>query len=163
MSDLFINFATFNNIERSIITEQEMSDQEILNRAVAALNSNLYRAKATVDYDGDVPCLTLMGKRFWCVVKPNLTLVEMMDKCLPADKDARILYVTINATPKMLELAKVPDINVLDCAGNYNIQYQLKNGNVVLMLANKGERHWSSLPGYNGCYRGFNRNSQEYH
>lgn len=140
MSDLFINFAMFNGIEHPITNEQEMSDQEILNRAVAALNSNLYREKATVDYDGDVPCLTLMGKRFWCVVKPNLTLVDMMEKCLPADKDARILYVTINATPKMLELAKLPEVNVLDCAGNFNIQYQQKNGNVVLMLANKGEK-----------------------
>lgn len=107
MSDLFINFAMFNSIEHPITNEQKMSDQEILNRAVAALNSNLYREKATIDYDGDVPCLTLMGKRFWCVVKPNLTLVDMMDKCLHTDnKEARILYVTINATPKMLELAK---------------------------------------------------------
>lgn len=140
MSDLFINFAVFNSIEHPITNEQKMSDQEILNRAVAALNSTLYRDKATIDYDGDVPCLTLMGKRFRCVVKPNLTLVDMMDKCLPADKDARILYVTINATPKMLELAKLPEVNVLDCAGNFNIQYQQKNGNVVLMLANKGEK-----------------------
>lgn len=114
-----------------------MSNQEILNRAVAALNSNLYREKATIDCDGDFPCLNLMGKRFQCVVKPDLTLGDMTDKCLPNDKEARILYVTINATPKMLELAKLPDVNVLDCAGNFNIQYQLKNGNVVLMLANK--------------------------
>lgn len=129
MSDLFINFAMFNSIERPITNEQKMSDQEILNRAVAALNSNLYREKATIDYDGDVPCLTLMGKRFWCVVKPNLTLVDMMDKCVHTDnKEARILYVTINATPKMLELAKLPEVNVLDCAGNFNIQYQQKMG-----------------------------------
>lgn len=117
-----------------------MNNQEILNRAIAALNGNLYREKATVDYNGDIPCLTLMGKRFWCVVKPNLTLGDMTNNCVPADKEERILYVTINATPKMLELAKLPDINVLDCAGNFNIQYQLKNGNVVLMLANKGEK-----------------------
>ncbi len=117
-----------------------MNNQEILNRAVAALNSNLYSKKATVVYNGDVPCLTLMGKQFLCVVKPNLTLGDMTDNFLPTDKDARILYVTINATPKMLELAKRPDVNVLDCAGNFNIQYQLKNGNVVLMLANKGEK-----------------------
>ncbi|MCM1437086.1 MAG: type IV toxin-antitoxin system AbiEi family antitoxin [Prevotella sp.] len=117
-----------------------MDNQEILNRAVAALNSNLYHDKATVDYNGNVPCLNLMGKRFWCVVKPNLTFGDMVGKTLPIDKEARILYVTINATPKMLELAKLPDINVLDCAGNFNIQYQQKNGNVVLMLANKGEK-----------------------
>ena len=117
-----------------------MSNQEILDRAVAALNSNLYREKATIDYDGDFPCLNLMGKRFWCVVKPNLTLGDMTEKCQPTDKEARILYVTINATPKILEFAKLPDVNVMDCAGNFNIQYQLKNGNVVLMLANKGEK-----------------------
>lgn len=58
----------------------------------------------------------------------------------PVDKDTRILFITVNATPKMLELAKIPDINILDCAGNFNIQYQLKNGNIVLMLANKGEK-----------------------
>ena len=136
---MFINFAVFNNIEHAIIIEQ-MSNQEILNRAVAALNSNLYREKATVDYDGDIPCLNLMGKRFWCVVKPNLTLGDMTEQCQPTDREARILYVTINASPKILEFAKLPDVNVLDCAGNFNIQYQLKNGNVVLMLANKGEK-----------------------
>lgn len=117
-----------------------MNNQEILNRAVAALNSNLYREKATVDYNADVPCLTLMGKRFRCIIKPNLTLGDMMDKCAATDKDTRILYVTINATPKMMELARLPEVNVLDCAGNFNIQYQLKNGKVVLMLANKGEK-----------------------
>ena len=117
-----------------------MSNQEILNKAVAALNSNLYREKATVDYDGDFPYLNLMGKRFMCVVKPNLTLVDMTEKCQPTEKEARILYITINATSKMLELAKLPDVNVLDCAGNFNIQYEMKNGNIVLMLANKGEK-----------------------
>ena len=117
-----------------------MSNQEILDRAVAALNSNLYREKATIDYDGDFPCLNLMSKRFQCIVKPDLTLGDMTDKYIPADKEARVLFVTINATPKMLELAKLPDVNVLDCAGNFNIQYRLNNGNVVLMLANKGEK-----------------------
>lgn len=121
-----------------------MGNQEILNRAVAALNNNLYRDKATIDYDGDIPYLTMMGKRFVCIVEPNLTLGMMVDK-IPddyrqPDKDVRYLYVTINATPKMLEVAKLPDINILDCAGNCNIQYQLKNGNIALMLANKGEK-----------------------
>lgn len=121
-----------------------MGNQEILNRAVAALNNNLYRDKATIDYDGDIPYLTMMGKRFVCIVEPDLTLGMMVDK-IPddyrqPDKDVRYLYVTINATPKMLEVAKLPDINILDCAGNCNIQYQLKNGNIVLMLANKGEK-----------------------
>lgn len=121
-----------------------MGNQEILNRAVAALNNNLNTGKATIDYDGDTPYLTLMGKRFVCIIEPNLTLGMMADK-IPddykqPDKDVRYLFVTINATPKMLEMAKLPDINVLDCAGNCNIQYQLKNGNIVLMLANKGEK-----------------------
>lgn len=121
-----------------------MGNQEILNRAVAALNNNLYRDKATIDYVGDIPYLTVMGKRFVCIVEPNLTLGMMVDK-IPndykqPDKDVRCLYVTINATPKMLEVAKLPDINILDCAGNCNIQYQQKNGNIVLMIANKGEK-----------------------
>ena len=143
MSNLFSNFAVFNGIEHGYIIEQ-MSNQEILNRAVAALNSNLHREKATVDYYGEIPYLTIMGKRFLCVVEPNLTLGVMIDKIPehygPVDKDTRILFVTVNATPKMLELTKIPDINILDCAGNFNIQYQLKNGNIVLMLANKGEK-----------------------
>lgn len=143
MSNLFSNFAAFNGIEHGCIIEQ-MSNQEILNRAVAALNSNLHREKATVDYYGEIPYLTIMGKRFLCVVEPNLTLGVMINKIPehygPVDKDTRILFVTVNATPKMLELAKIPDINILDCAGNFNIQYQLKNGNIVLMLANKGEK-----------------------
>lgn len=143
MSYLFSNFAAFNGIEHGYIIKQ-MSDQEILNRAVAALNSNLHREKATVDYYGEIPYLTIMGKRFLCVVEPKLTLGIMIDKIPehygPVDKDTRILFVTVNATPKMLELAKIPDINILDCAGNFNIQYQLKNGNIVLMLANKGEK-----------------------
>lgn len=143
MSYLFSNFAVFNDIEQGYIIEQ-MSNQEILNRAVAALNSNLHIEKATVDYYGEIPYLTVMGKRFLCVVEPNLTLGTMVDKIPdhyePMDKDTRILFVTINATPKMLDLAKIPDINILDCAGNFNIQYQLKNGNIVLMLANKGEK-----------------------
>lgn len=143
MSYLFSNFAAFNGIEHGYIIEQ-MSDQEILNRAVAALNSNLHREKATVDYYGEIPYLTIMGKRFLCVVEPNLTPGIMIYK-IPehyglVDKDTRILFITVNATPKMLELAKIPDINILDCAGNFNIQYQLKNGNIVLMLANKGEK-----------------------
>lgn len=143
MSYLFSNFAAFNGIEHGYIIEQ-MSDQEILNRAVAALNSNLHREKATVNYYGEIPYLTIMGKRFLCVVEPNLTPGIMIDKIPehygPVDKDTRILFITVNATPKMLELAKIPDINILDCAGNFNIQYQLKNGNIVLMLANKGEK-----------------------
>lgn len=121
-----------------------MGNQGILNRAVAALNNNLYRDKATIDYVGDIPYLTVMGKRFVCIVEPNLTLGMMVDK-IPndykqPDKDVRCLYVTINATPKMLEVAKLPDINILDCAGNCNIQYQQKNGNIVFMIANKGEK-----------------------
>lgn len=143
MSHLFINFAAFNSIEQYLIIER-VSNQEILNRAVEALNSNLHREKATVDYYGEIPYLTIMGKRFLCVVEPNLTLGAMIDKIPehfgPVDKDTRILFVTVNATPKMLELAKLPDVNVLDCAGNFNIQYQQKNGNIVLMLANKGEK-----------------------
>lgn len=121
-----------------------MDNQEILNRAVAALNNNLYRDKATIDYVGDIPYLTVMGKRFVCIVEPDLTLGMMVDK-IPndykqPDKDVRCLYVTINATPKMLEVAKLPDINILDCAGNCNIQYQQKNGNIVFMIVNKGEK-----------------------
>lgn len=143
MSHLFSSFAVFNDIEQGCIIEQ-MSNQEILNIAVAALNSNLHIEKATVDYYGEIPYLTVMGKRFLCVVEPNLTLGTMVDKIPdhyePMDKDTRILFVTINATPKMLDLAKIPDVNILDCAGNFNIQYQLKNGNIVLMLANKGEK-----------------------
>lgn len=143
MSYLFSNFALFNDIEHDYIIEQ-MDNQEILNRAVAALNSNLHREKATIDYYGEIPYLTIMGKRFLCVVEPNLTLGVMIDKLPehygPVDKDTRILFVTVNATPKMLELAKIPDINILDCAGNFNIQYQLKNEYIVLMLANKGEK-----------------------
>lgn len=143
MSYLFSSFAAFNDIEHSYIIER-MNNQEILNRAVAALNSNLQREKATVNYYGEIPYLTIMGKRFLCVVEPNLTLGIMIDKIpehyRPGDKDTRILFITVNATPKMLELAKIPDINILDCAGNFNIQYQLKNGNIVLMLANKGEK-----------------------
>ncbi len=143
MSYLFSNFAAFNGIEHGYIIKQ-MSDQEILNRAVAALNSNLHREKATVDYYGEIPYLTIMGKRFLCVVEPKLTLGAMIDKIPdhygPVDRDTRILFVTVNATPKMLELAKLPDVNVLDCAGNFNIQYQQKNENIVLMLANKGEK-----------------------
>lgn len=143
MSYLFSNFALFNDIEHDYIIEQ-MDNQEILNRAVAALNSNLHREKATIDYYGEIPYLTIMGKRFLCVVEPNLTLGVMIDKIPdhygPVDEDTRILFVTVNATPKMLDIAMISDINVLDCAGNFNIQYQLKNGNIVLMLANKGEK-----------------------
>ena len=117
-----------------------MSNQEILNRAVVALNSNLYRDKATVEYDAGIPYLTLMGRKFRCVVIPNLTLGEMTERNIPTDNKAQILFVTIHATPKMLEVAKLPEINVLDCAGNFTIKYLLKNGDVALMLANKGEK-----------------------
>lgn len=55
---MFIKFAMFNDVEHVVIIEQ-MSNQEILNRAVAALNSNLFREKATVEYDGDIPYLNL--------------------------------------------------------------------------------------------------------
>lgn len=143
ISYLFINFVVFNIVEQDWMIEQ-MSDQEILDRAVAALNSNLHWEKATVDYCGETPYLTIMGKRFLCIVEPNLALGTIIDRmpdhCGPVDKDTRILFVTVNATPKMLELAKSPDVNVLDCAGNFNIQFQMKNGDIVLMLANKGEK-----------------------
>lgn len=138
-SFLFINFALFNIIERIHIIEQ-MSEQELLDRAVSALNTNLSREKATIGYEDSAPYLTIMGKRFWCVVKPTLTLGDMVNNANIKDKKAPTIYVTINATPKILELAKSPDINVLDCAGNFNIQYQLKNGETTLMLANKGEK-----------------------
>lgn len=111
-----------------------MDEQEILRRAVGALNSNLYRGKVNVYYEDGVPCLDIMGKRFRCVVKPHLALEDL------SANDPRCLYVTINASPKILEFAKTPYINVLDCAGNFNIQYQQDNGDIVLMLANKGEK-----------------------
>lgn len=140
---MFIIFAMFTTIEHNLEFEQ-MNNQEILNRALTALNSNLYREKATVEYCGGIPYLTIMGKRFLCVVEPHLTLDTMVNKSLekykPIDKDTRFIFVTINTTPKILEFAKQPHVNVLDCAGNFNIQYQLKNGDIVLMLANKGEK-----------------------
>lgn len=117
-----------------------MTNLEILNRAVAALNAHLYRETATVGYEDDTPYINLMGKRFWCVVKPNLTLGDMAEKNISPGNDAPILYVTAYASPKMLELAKMPEVNILDCAGNFNIQYQPENGNIVMMLANKGEK-----------------------
>lgn len=121
-----------------------MNNQEILDRAINALNRNLLVEKAIVDYVGEKAYLTVMGKRFLCVVDQQLTLGDMMEKVKihseHDDKGIRILFITVNATPKMLELAKLPNVNVLDCAGNFNIQYQLKNGNTVLMLANKGEK-----------------------
>lgn len=121
-----------------------MSDQEILSKAVDALNSNLYRDKATIDYCDETPYLTIMGKRFLCVIEPDLTLGAMTDRvyaaCGQDNKDIGILFITVNATPRMLELAKSPEVNILDCAGNFNIQYQHDNGNIDLMLANKGEK-----------------------
>lgn len=70
----------FNDIEHAIIIER-MSNQEISNRAVATLNSNLYCREATVDYNGDIPYLNLIGKRFCFVGKSNLTLGKMTEKC----------------------------------------------------------------------------------
>ena len=108
------------------------------------MNGNLYQVKATIDYEGDIPYLTVMGKRFVCMVEPNLTIGMMQSKIsddyIQPDKSVRYLYVTVNASPKMLEIAKHPDLNILDCAGNYNIQYLHDNGEVALMLANKGEK-----------------------
>lgn len=118
----------------------KMTNQEILNIAVAALNNNLFSEKATIDYNGDTACLIIMGKRFRCIVKPNITLGDIAEKIQPADKKARTLYVTTNAAPKILELARNLDINILDCAGNFNIKYQEKNGKMVFMLANRGEK-----------------------
>lgn len=136
---MFINFALFNAVEHVHIIEQ-MNKQEILDRAVAALNSKLYTEKATIDFDGDAAYLNLMGKRFLCVIRPSLTLGDIADHTTRQDKDAQILYVTINASPKILEIAKMPNVNVMDCAGNFNIQHQMKNGRITLMLANKGEK-----------------------
>ena len=56
----FIEISLFKFIEQCKDNEQ-MNNQEILDRAVGALNGNLYGEKATVDYDGDFPCLKLMG------------------------------------------------------------------------------------------------------
>lgn len=117
-----------------------MSNQEILIRAVAALNRSLLREQADIVDSGEKPCLTLMGKRFLCVIKPHLTLGDLKENINEVYKETPILFLTTNASPKMLEHAKTHNINILDCAGNYHIQYHHKNGSVFFMLANKGEK-----------------------
>lgn len=117
-----------------------MSDHEIINRAIGALNNNLHSDIAMLDYCEGLPYLSIMGKKFKCVVDPHITSSILDWKERQSDKGTRILFITSNITPKMLDLCKRSDINVLDCAGNFNIKYQMGNGNVVLWLANKGEK-----------------------
>lgn len=139
MSDLFINFAMFNCTEQNEIMNI-VDDREILSRAVAALNRILCQEKAMVEYVGDTPYLMVMGRRFACEVAPRFTIGMIDSKMSIVDKGAPIVYVTVNASPKMLGLAKVQGLNVLDCAGNCYIQYRHENGDIALMLANKGEK-----------------------
>ncbi len=121
-----------------------MDNIEIINRAIAALNDRLPAGKADVHVANDAVFLNLMGKMFWCVVKPKLTVGQIMGE-LPkrpatVPKDAKTLYVTINATPKVMDFAKATGTNILDCAGNFKIQYLCKNKGLLFLVANRGEK-----------------------
>lgn len=142
-SILFINFAVFKSDEQNKFIEQTMNNLEIINRAVVALNERIPTGKAEVQVAENAVFLILMGKKFWCVVEPNLTVGRMLEHTQerPANvpKDAKIIYITIYATPKTMDYAKATDINILDCAGNFKLQYPRKDGRMFFMVANRGE------------------------
>lgn len=120
-----------------------MNNLDIINRAVAALNDRLPAGQAEVQVVNDAVFLTLMGKRYWCIVEPELTVGWILERTptrpIVVPKELRTLYVTVNASAKVMDFAKVPDINVLDCAGNFKIQCVGKDGNLIFMVANRGE------------------------
>lgn len=120
-----------------------MNNLDIINRAVDALNQRIPNGKAEVQVAEDAVFLILMGKKFWCVVEPELTVGRLLERTperqANVPKDVKILYVTINATPKVMGFAKAPDINILDCAGNFKLQYPRKDGGLLFMVANRGE------------------------
>lgn len=120
-----------------------MNNLDILYRAVDELNDRLTNEKAKVCVDDNTVTLTLMGKQFWCIIVPNLTVGWILTQTpmRPANipDDVQILYVTINATSKIMDFSKMSEVNILDCAGNFKIQYHHKNGDLFFMLANRGE------------------------
>lgn len=121
-----------------------MNNLDIINRAVAALNERLPVGKAEVQVVDDVVFLTLMRKKYWCIVEPELTVGWILERTpsrpVVVPTNLKTLYVTVNASAKVMDFAKVPDVNVLDCAGNFKIQYLDKDGNLIFMVANRGEK-----------------------
>lgn len=120
-----------------------MNNLDIINRAAAALNDRLPVGKAEVKLDNDNIFLDLMGKRYLCIIESKLT-VEGIAKYTASHPsnvptEVKTLYVTINASSKVMDFAKAPDVNILDCAGNFKIQYPSKTGGYLFMLANHGE------------------------
>lgn len=118
-----------------------MDRLEILNRALAALNSRLPGEKAKIDFQGDTPHLTLMGKSYRCIIEPDISVGWLVEHChAQNDGMAQTLYVTANASANVLDYSKASGINVLDCGGNFKLQYPDEHGGLLFLLANRGEK-----------------------
>ena len=121
-----------------------MTDKlEIINKAVDVLRGKHPKQDIEVTFDDKYPHLKVMGKDFVCLTVPEMTMTDVLEP-LPNElrgKDAKpVIYITVNAHPKVLDFATNTGVNVLDCAGNYNIQYLNKNGVLFFTWANKGEK-----------------------
>lgn len=139
---MFIKFAVFNMNEHLILNEQ-MSINDILNKAITAFDDKMPRVKAKKLVVEDAAFLEIMGVPFRCVVEQALTVGQL---CKSTDKkrgknsgEVPMLYVTVNLTPKTIAYAEASGINVLDCAGNCVLQSP-ENSSSVFFFANKGEK-----------------------
>lgn len=112
----------------------------ILQKAVNALNDRLHEEQAQVVSDNKSIILQLMGKHFCCVIEPTITIRQFTKQQNASISDMPILYITINASPSLIQAARQSNFNILDCAGNFHIQSRQVNGDIFFLLSNFGEK-----------------------
>lgn len=118
------------------------NETDVLNRAVSVLKKKIPHQEVDVIIKDDYPRLIIMGKEFVCRIEPTLTVADLMRPYTEQPeifRNNKTVFVTVNASAKVLDLAQNVGINVIDCAGNYAIRYTHKNGNIFFMLGNRGE------------------------
>ncbi len=111
-----------------------MDNTEILLRALTAYNSRMPQYTASVEAVDGISFFSVLGKSFRCIVEPVLT-AGLLSEHAPD-----VLYVTVNAAPRLLDYAAAHGVNILDCAGNFRLQTAPDDAPQYFILANKGEK-----------------------
>lgn len=116
---------------------------DIIAKAVGVLKKKHPDQEINFEYLQEQPTLNILGLDFVCMAIPDLSVADLLE-LQPAqprcNEERPVLYITINATPKVMDFAVKNSVNVLDCAGNYNIQSRPKEGFPYFMWVNRGER-----------------------
>lgn len=127
-----------------------LQENEVLEQAYKAFHQRLpIKVKTellrhdTIDVPSEAG-LRVMGKEFRCKIAGTLNTATLNSVVRSVrEEDQECVLVTRYVDPTTQEELMRSGVNVIDCAGNFHIQYLCK-GKVIFCLTNKGERN--SLP-----------------